>query len=505
MRFPNKLWQAQAALSFDDISGNPAIAIGKDNSIYFAVAARGSNTMAGTTRAYDIAVGKMDANGALVWYRIFPDMNTETDETEPAVALGPDDELYVAYVTRGATANNFNMADIPTFCPQVCTNPGREDIACARIDTLDGPVLRWVVQSGRFNSCNRETNPSISIDKVNRLLYIGYQSNANVQCNTSTGSPNVAIVCLNLSGEYYWTDSLSLNSIGLNQNAVVAADDFSNVYLAYETRVRGQARQVEVIKYSTVQSDGAFVRYAQEWRAGDVSNIVSYPLDSENPLPTICVTPSIVCDPRGRVYIAFTTDGVMYGQVVTGSLHDLVVTCLEPDGKRAWIYQGPRYNQPVYRYIDCFDPYITCDAYGNLYVSLPTQENDGFSLLVFKLSPSYGDPIWLYTDSLNKSYNAYPLARNVGIRPVLPTSPIPYRRLALAIHKNMLVGAMSLAQSSEPTEATEPTEPPTAPVTTHYAPMFAFDERLYFENISAFGYMNEIKSGCGCPTNGCGC
>jgi hypothetical protein len=219
--------------------------------------------------------------------------------------------------------------------------------------------------------------------------------------------------------------------------------------------------------------------------------MTSYSIDEDNPVPTVSKTPSIVCDAKGRVYLAFTTDGIMIGQLPTGSLHDLVIVSVEPNGTRRWIYQGPRYNEPIYKYIDCFTPYIACDEYGNLYVSLNTHTNNGYNIILYKLSPS-GELLWSYTDVFNKTYNVYPIARDESIRPVLPTSLIPYKKMTLSVGKNMFVVAINVAQSIESQPASNLT-------------LFAFDERLYFENMDAFGYMNTIKSGCGCSTNGCGC
>ena len=496
MRFPNYVWQTGSNINFTgDLSGNPSIAFGTDDAVYFTMAVRGSHPNAGTTNAnsYDIAVGKLSRNGNLLWIQLLPDMNTITNETDPVLALGPENEMYIAYVTRGATPGNTNMINNPTFCPQICTNVGPEDIVIARVNTnTEGPVVQWVAQNGNFNSCNGETNPSIAVDKVHNLVYVGFQSNANIQCNTSTGTPNVAVVCYNLNGSYYWTDSILLNSSGANQNPVITTDNASNAYLAYETTIRGQANQIEVVKYTTRQTNGAFLNYSLEWRASNTCDIIVRYLeynDDGNPItePPICMNPSIVCSPSGLVHIMFVTSGVMPGQYATGALFDLVSVCLDSNGLLKWVYQGIKYNDLQFRYINCFEPYITCDIYGNLYSSLTTQTNDGYNILLFKLAYSSGNLLWSYTTPTNITYDAYPLARSNSIRPMLPTSVVPYKKTALAVDKGLFVAALNVQNPG-------------------YLRMFAFEERLYFENISPFGFVNEIKSGCKtCRTGTCGC
>ena len=496
MRFPNYVWQTGPTINFTgDLSGNPSIAFGTDDAVYFTMAVKGSHPNAGITNAnsYDIAVGKASKSGTLLWLRLLPGMNTSTNESDPVLALGPENEMYIAYVTRGATPGNTNMMNVPTFCPQICTNVGPEDIVIARVNTNTGsPVLQWVVQNGNFNSCNNESNPSIAVDKVNKLLYVGFQSSANIQCNTSTGSPNVAVVCYNLLGTYYWTDSILLNSSGANQNTAVAADTFSNVYLSYETTIRGQANQIEIVKYTTRQTNGAFSSYSLEWRASNTCDIVARYLaynEDGNPISEapICMNPSIVCSPSGLVHIMFVTNGIMSGQLTTGSLFDLVSVCLEPNGILKWMYQGIKYNDDSFRYTNCFEPYIACDIYGNLYSSLNTQTNDGYNIVLFKLSSTSGDLLWSYTTPTNVTYAAYPLARTNSIRPMLPSSVTPYKKTVLAVDNGLFVAALNLKNPG-------------------YLRMFAFEERLYFENISPFGFVNEIKSGCKtCKTGTCGC
>ncbi len=499
MRFPNYVWQTGSDVNFTlDLSGNPSIAFGSDEAIYFTMADRVSRGISGGSiiDGYDIIVGKLSRAGILQWVQLLPGMNTTEDETDPVLALGPENEMYVAYVTRGSTPGNTNMINVPTFCPQICTNVGPEDIVIARINTNTGsPVLQWVVQNGNFNSCNGESNPSITVDKVNKLVYVGFQSNANIQCNTSIGSPNVAVVCYNLAGNYYWTDSILLNSSGQNQNPSVFADTFSNVYLAYETTIGGQERQIEVVKYTTQQTNNSFVSYSLVWKASNTCNIVARYLaynEDGNPLPgspvPTCSSPSIVCGPTGSVHVVFTTTGVMPSQIVSGSTdNDLVVVSLSPDGTLEWIYQGPKLNEQEYKYIDCYDPYITCDLYGNLYISLSTHTIDGYNILLFKMSPTSGTMLWSYSTSTNKTYNAYPLAKTNSIRPVLPTGLSPYKQTILAVDKGIFVAALNLQNPD-------------------YLRMYAFEERLYYENISPFGFVNEIKSGCKtCRSGVCGC
>jgi hypothetical protein len=509
MRYPtDPLWNASAFNYDGDISGAPRIVIGSDESIYMALAVRGSHPATGPTQAggFDIAICKLTAAGEIIWMQLFPKLNTTTDETEPYLAIGAEDELYVTYVTRGSTPGNVNMDSAFTFCPQVCTARAPEDIAIARINTRGTPSVAWVIQNGIFNSCNADVSPTIGVDSKNGLIYITVEVIGNSQCNNPSvysGERNLLTACFTTGGSYKWSDVVSINTAGKpSRNADIAVDLYGNVYVAYETTVKGYDNQVEVIKYRTTANT-----YVVDWK---LSQKIDLRAQSINPrtLDTINKSPSIVCDPKGRTIMGFVTNGVIPGGTrstyydyinMVETPFELVLIGFDSDGKVIWLGQSNAYNKAAYAYNEAYTPYLNTDIYGNLYVSLNVRKHisgiDKYGVWIYKLSPSTGASDWSYTTTANMenavTYTSYTFAGN-DVHSTLPYALTPYERVYLAKYKGLLYVTIRTPNSSPPP--------------TNNCIVYAFGESLYFENYGSFGFIDTVKSGCGCGTRTtCGC
>lgn len=503
MKFPIPLWKQQGDISYDgDILGSPSVALDKDNNTYFAASVRGHHVGTSITKnnTYDIVIGKLNPNGDLVYLYLLDKLNTLADETQPALVVGNNLDIFLAYTTRGDTFNNFNMRDVPTFCPEVCVEPSYDDIVLARVNVSGMvPYVEWVLQNGSFNSCNSESNPSLAIDGTNGLLYFSLECVGSILCNPRPGITNVVMGCYTVDGLRMWVDGLFLSKPGQNKNPVVACDNAFHSYIAYETTVNGLANQIEVVRYTTNVSpiDGAYISHAIDWRSSATATLTAFPRDQENPVPTICKTPWLACDARGNVYVAYTTDGVVQMGAFTIATHDLVIASLDGSGARRWIRQGTIYNRAPYVYIDAFTPYLTFDSYGNLYCSLITQTTSGYNALVFKLGWSSGEPIWAYTPANTEStYNAYCFAKTNGAKSVLPTSASVLSRMPISVCTTLVVAGINCRDLVMPSPITSETG--------NYLLIAGVSERLLFENFGAFSYIDKIKSGCACQSN-CSC
>lgn len=356
-RFPYVLWGAQSTISLSgDTLDNPAVAaIG--NAVYFAAAAK-TNSVDGV---YNIICGRLDAcTGALLWLRAFKELRTPQGQQQPSIAVGGDNDVYVAYVTTGATPGNYNAANAPTFC-NPCAVPQYEDIVIARINDADGgPTVAWVCQNATVNSCAAETAPKLACSGSGDYLYVVYETRGAPQCFSVVGTSNIVASCFTRAGgtQVWLNCSTDLNHAAVaNTRPAVAADE-EGMYVAWETEGR-----VEITKLAAVNG-------AALWSAT---------LADDTCCPSLCV--------RGGVLSCAAVDDaggiVMTGfRPPAGHLYSMTIP-------------GP--------YDECN---ITCDNYGNVYLAANTTDAE---IHVFKLYPTNGQLLWSYLD-----YTYFPVAQNGG-------------------------------------------------------------------------------------------
>lgn len=448
MVYPVLAWGLQPTLSFStDNVGPPSLAVAADDTIYYASVAKGISGTIDTGGAYSVIIGKISASGSLVWQRRFPQLTTTEDQSTPALLLGPAGELYVAFVTLGATPSNLNMASMPSFC-NPCPTPDFRDVVLARIDETvpNNPTVTWVLQNSAINSCAADTVPQLAYDAGLNLLYICIQSTLAIQCFRPIGSTNIFVGCFRpADGSIIWSEGgLPINSIGANTNPVIAADNKGALYIGLETThtiVGGapiSSPQVEIIKYqTTMSSPGVLASYTRSWVQSGVTTAL-------RPQTGTCRNISLVVDPtHGTVFVAFVTTGTLAGGTKVNGNHDLVLAALSPSGTVQWKIQGPMLNPPIAQYNDCSKPYIIRDTYGNIYVSLQTVvSGPAQNVLIFKLNPNTGAMLWKYD-----TFNAYALVRSGFPNSLFPSLNNAYSPVSIARGRNNLILGLTTTQN----------------------------------------------------------
>jgi hypothetical protein len=272
-----------------DLSGAcaPALVAGTDDSLYFAFISRYTSNISYLLykdTPYDIVLGHILTDGSFDWLHRLDGLVTAKEESTPVLVIGDQNDLYLAYMTTGATSGNINGEEIfmgtQNFgicgCPDpaTCTLCGDEDIVLARINPSGAsssipPTIVWKVQSGYINSIYNETKPSVCLDTANQLVYLAYQCNKNLACFTPVGTSNILLHCFTMTGLHLWVKAQTeINSAGANTSPSIAADNLGNVYVAYEVaagptsavNVEGGAsiaagqQQIEVVRFQTVLS-----------------------------------------------------------------------------------------------------------------------------------------------------------------------------------------------------------------------------------------------------------
>ena len=273
-----------------DLSGAcaPALVSANDDSLYFALISKYTSNIAYlgySDSLYDIILGHLTQLGVLDWIHRIPGLVTTKEESIPVLVIGDQNDLYLAYMTTGATSGTLNGIEIYTdssvfaTCgcsgPSSCTTCGYEDVVMARINPTGAsssvlPTIVWKVQDGFINSTFRETKPSISLDTANQLIYLAYQCNKNLACFTPVGTSNILLHCFTMAGgQHLWVKAQTeINSSGANTSPTVASDNLGNVYIAYEVTapssgsvavdggaaVPADEKQIEVVRFQTVLS-----------------------------------------------------------------------------------------------------------------------------------------------------------------------------------------------------------------------------------------------------------
>lgn len=469
MKFPIANWSVQSAISFGgDLSGAVATAVGTDESVYFAMSAKGAyppptpgmlgvplvtqglytvppgafpvmnedyaDFLTNPVRnpSFNIVIGKISAQGTPQWILVSPVLVTTTDESQPALAIGPSNELYVVYGTQGATYGNINQQEVPLFC-NACRGAGPYDIVLARIDEVGGqPSVTWVKQNGELNSCNNETVPQIAIDSANQALYVAWECNYNIACFPAIGTKNVLLSCFRLGdGRQLWIDArTNLNSTGANTNPVVAADTTGGVYIAFETtaQVQGGAvppsKQIELIRYQTTfTAPGVVSAYRRDWIYSGFHSGPESLFSETGPSQA----PSLSFSNTGILCVGFTTVAAEVG----GPLNDLVMVGIDPTGTFRWKHRGHYFNRNAIGYVDCGNPRLSSDIYGNLYCALLVTTNvilspltTAKSLFLYKLNPFDGVLLWEYISPRLERYSTYPYALTLTASVSLGTNSV---------------------------------------------------------------------------------
>jgi hypothetical protein len=406
--YPRVDWtyQLQATGIAADISGTPGLVVGPADEVYFAFSSRGTVGNLPSVGTYQIVVGCVNSTGVVQWIRRFPQLVSNSVDSQPGLALGNTGELYITFVTIGALPGKVNGLNAPSFCGGCGASQGPEDIVVARINgAVAGiPSVAWVVQDLSINSCSVETRPRILYDSFLNRLLLTYTSSGAIICQVKVGSLNVVVNCLDpISGGNVWVFQSNLvNSGGFNQDPSVAVDSAGGVYIAYTTTnqviggavVPPGAQNVEVIK---ITASGSPLVINRNWILSSINNV--------NPVGgTINSNPTIAFDTiNNRLFLAWITTGIVPGgsnpylpnpSIVFASINGTT-------GILNWLKQSPVYNEGSYRYSSISLPIFTLDVNGVPYVAASAvQDITGEGMIfMYRLDPLNGNSGWIYFQS----------------------------------------------------------------------------------------------------------
>ena len=568
-----------------DLSGAnaPALVSAGDDSLYFAFISRYTSNIAYLgykDTLYDIVLGHLFPNGTLDWLHRLQGLVTAREESIPVLVIGDQNDLYLAYMTTGATQDSLNGIEIYTdsstfgICgcpdPSTCTACGYEDVVLARINPTGAtssvpPTIVWKIQDGFINSTYRETQPSISVDTTNQLVYLAYECNKNLACFTPVGSSNILLHCFTMgAGLHLWVKAQTeINSTGANTRPSVASDNLGNVYVAYEVKapssgavnvdggasVPANEKQIEVVRFQTVFSTpsasntynaattylyGTWVYYPPtgQWYQAKFSSITNEPPPGSSkwsepyPVNVFFVQrvwvlsqsvnifavggcngdnesqPTMVADrTNGNIFLAFLTTGSVMNTDRGGCVHDLVVLSFTKDRVVRWIYQGGQELNP---------PEITyndCDA---PYIMMDRYGNLLFSLLTTLASGNVNMAVFHY-DQEGDSRWGYPRTE---------TEKYPVYMWARTNAPNAVFPDSSPGSFSKIGIGKAYTNIFLGTVTdllasgqiqvgiagiTNMACISRYNENIYYKDRNAFSYMLDIRSICTCGKENCGC
>lgn len=568
-RFPLPFTALQSTISLSlDVSGVPALTTDPNGQVYFAAAMMGTantvqpfpsevTTIMSNTSNYNIIVGNYTSTGepapilgrfGLPIYSFYnsamiddattltssnepiPRVNTlwsGVDDSQPSIAAGANNEIYIAYVTTGSVYNRYNMATVPSFCR--CTSPGPQDIVVARILNVNkffdgnntGPqqqtrfratYAQWRIQDASINSCNDETNPHLAIDNPNQFLYMVHQTSGQILCFPVIGSaPNIILSCFNVTtGAVVWREAqLNLNAAtGGTKNPAIAVDGRGGICVAAEVTgtvqggadLSGAVQRVEVVRFAQVSSaPGAFVSETRQW-------VLSALVDLGPGVGKTCKEPTIACSPTtGQILLAFVTNGAMPGEVnrVSGAF-DLVVVFVGADGSNPIVHQGGLFNPEGMKYTSARTPYATTDPYGNFYLSVNVETTEGDNVYLYKLRYGEAASEWEHVSGTTR-LGAYAIAGDNYVNAVFPTDTDTYPVLARYSQTPIAVGRNRIATATVTNNVQDITIPEEGFGGSNGLAVGFYREALYSLNDTAFNYMAVTKSICACGKTNCGC
>jgi hypothetical protein len=540
-------------LVLGDISGVPSIAVGKEygviNFVYFAISVVGGVTLpdfppyefstptiiAGVWRP-DGSLGNPKA-GPLFGrgLSVLPNtLTTTTGDTQPTVAIGPNNELYVAFVTNGSMPNRYNMSDIPSFCPT--PSPGISDIVVTQsyiedsMSAISVAVLtNWWIQDASINSTNNESNPQICCDRTNRFLYMVHQSEGNILCFPVIGTgPNVILSCITLTdntvnppigttGAVVWREAQAdINCDGATTNPAIATDQNGGVYVAVEINgpIQGGAfptatQVIDVIKFKnysvtpyTPTQDSTFQIPPGIFTSMSRSYVLSGIDSSIFPEDGTSSKPSIACDPvSGTVVLGFTTTGTMPGQARSSFVNvgggDVVLVTFKSDGTLLTVLQGDMWSPAFNPYTSARDVSLTSDNAGNIFMTyIITTASNTECVLAYQLYPTTGGQLWNYQEPGGINYTAYAYAMTGAPNTIFNTAPLgSFTKTPMGSFANQYFIATSSTQT--PIGGIAPVQ--------HGLQMTGYESALYTFDNTVFNYMSRSKSICACGTTNCGC
>jgi hypothetical protein len=350
-----------------DASGNSYIT-------YFTDGTVSGGTQSGNR---DIIIAKIDSNGNTLWSLQDSTFNTNQDEYRPTITIGVDGYIYIAFYTRGSTAEN--------------TSSGNDDIAIMKVSSTG--VVQWVQQNSTFNTSDNDSRPAIT-GSADGTIYVTFYTYGTIPGGDDNGSGNVNIVVMKMDGDgtVVWTrQKEEFNSDNSNYPMNIAADSNNNVYVvyySYDSAVSGgtNSGNDDVVVFK-MDVNGNLIWTVQE---------PSFNTPDDDFFPVISI------NNQNDIFIAFITSGSTTGNTNIGN-NDIAIMKMNTSGVVQWIRQSDGFDTTEGD-ASSYHFGITSDNSGNVYVAFhtygsvngqePNPENEAI-IVVTKLTTS-GTVAWTY-------------------------------------------------------------------------------------------------------------
>lgn len=175
-----------------------------------------------------IQIGCIRESTTIEWIFQDPSFVSKGVDTQPVIALGTNNDLYLAFVTDNAVPNRTNMVNSLSFCPAASKSP--LDLVVVCIDIIEKPRVVWVLQDATINTDRDETTPQLLYDRVNGQLLVMYETTGSLYCQTPVGISNIVLTSIDpLTGRVQWNNqSSSLNATGVTNTAPTLVSRFYN-------------------------------------------------------------------------------------------------------------------------------------------------------------------------------------------------------------------------------------------------------------------------------------
>lgn len=519
--YPVGKWGSQLPLSLGtDVSGAVAMVAGPDESVYVAYASIGFTA---EQSVYNIIVARLDVNGNVLWILNDPKLQTSQDSFTPVLALDATrGNLYLAFGTTGNVPNQTNMVEVPVFNPVSCVDTGPYDIVLAQINVRNSvPAVSWVKQDGYLNSCNNERNPKLVYDPVNQWIYIAYEATGPLEAYQfpsyapaplPSGSTQVVLSAFDVAGNrvgilqnYYYDDGTTRNYIncnGTNTNPTITSDISGNVFITLEQTANtrdntgtpySQGRQIEIIKIGVTNKTVRPVVFSQQLFNNGLTGYGPF-YDSTSAV----LMPQIAGGGQNYVVLGFLKTSQYYFARMPTSLAQVNYL------------QTGIYNRTPYIYSSVLNTNTTVDNYGRPYIVLTVINSVGdVWILQMRLDPANGAQVYSDGYGATATWNAFPFAfgSTPASRRSLAQDPLPnipgYGIPAVACFKNTVYIAVPSPYLFIPGAFFAQPMLLNAPI--RYMSVGAYNQLAYDPNITAFNYLLNYRSICGCGAGMCTC
>ncbi|RYZ42350.1 MAG: hypothetical protein EOO71_08370 [Myxococcaceae bacterium] len=179
----NRLWLRQNGTQMDDFA--TGLAIGADDTLYFAGYTGGSFANGGNANNYDIVVALYDTGGNPYWLQQY---GTPTGDMARGIAVTPTHEVYVVGNTHGSLDGT--------------TSPVSSDIFLLKLDILG--AQQWVRQ---IDAGDLDDAKSVAVGPDGGV-YLAGETFGSLDGNTNNGTIDVLLARYDSAGNRDWSRML---------------------------------------------------------------------------------------------------------------------------------------------------------------------------------------------------------------------------------------------------------------------------------------------------------